>query len=400
MLETALAHMERASRHVGISQAELNELQEPQNIMRADLKVGDNTYKAYRVQHSDWRGPYKGGIRYHPSVDEEEVQALATIMSIKTAAVNIPLGGAKGGVAVDPSKLEKSELEELSREYVRKFYKELGPNKDIPAPDVSTNAQIMDWMVDEYEKLTDDDSGAAFTGKSIANGGSEGRETATGRGALITLLKLIELRSMDDFELTIAVQGFGNAGYWFAKLANEMPNLRVIAVSDSKGGIKTNEGKLNIEAVLAAKKENGSVVDYKNETVEECGAGDIPLLDVDVVVLAALDNAINVDNVDKVTAKLVIEIANGPIDIFSFDELTTRGVYILPDVIANAGGVIVSYYEWLQNRHKEHWDEQTVVERMSARLNEAVEEIYSRGLQYGQTMKDAAFSVALERLMS
>jgi len=275
MLETALAHMERAARMVGISQAELNEIQQPQNVLRADIEVSGKTYKAYRIQHSDWRGPYKGGIRFHQGVDEEEVQALATLMSIKTAAVNIPMGGGKGGVTVDPSTLNEKELEELSRKYVRKFYENLGPNTDVPAPDVNTSAKIIDWMVDEYEKLTGDDSGATFTGKSLSNGGSEGRETATGKGALISLIKLIELRNMEDFELTIAVQGFGNAGFWFAKLANEIPNLRVIAVSDSSGAIKTSGGKLNIEAVLAAKKENGSLADYKNESVESINKDNI-----------------------------------------------------------------------------------------------------------------------------
>jgi glutamate dehydrogenase/leucine dehydrogenase len=353
---------------------------------------------AYRVQHNNVRGPYKGGIRFHPEVELEEVEALALLMAIKTAAVGLPLGGGKGGVAFEPRDFNDNQLEQISRSYVQNLYKYIGPHKDVPAPDVNTNAQIIDWMVDEYSLLTGDKTRASFTGKSLKNGGSEGREAATGRGGLFALEETLKSHH-EARELTVAVQGIGNVGYWFAKLASNTTNLKVIAISDSKNTITSVNG-LDIDSVLRAKSSGKSVADYIDRPVSVGDSEDILKSDVDILVLAALDDAVRADNFEIVKARYLLELANGPVSDEAHEELHKLGKIIIPDVVANAGGVIVSYYEWLQNLADEKWTEQEVNQRLEVTMRQAVDEMVSKALQEGISYKEAAFRIAVLRLIN
>ena len=394
MLKTAHSLISTNAKRLGLSEAELSELLAVNKAHSFELTLEDSgrTFSAFRMQHSNKRGPYKGGIRFHPEVDRDEVQALATLMSFKTAAVDIPLGGGKGGIEVDPKELNEAELEELSRKYVQNLVDFIGPDKDIPAPDVNTNGQIMTWMVDEYEKLTGDTTKGSFTGKPVDNGGSLGREAATGRGGLMSLEKLLELESADQ-PLTVAVQGIGNVGYWVAKLAEENPQLKVIAISDSRTTVFNSDG-VDIDAAIAAKK-SGALADAEGE-VHPSDA--IVSLDVDVLVLAALDDAVTVENQESVQAHYILELANGPVSYDAQLALEERDVQIVPDIIANAGGVIVSYLEWYQNVNSEKWEEDRVNGRLKEIMDKAVEDMFSLADEKQLSFKDAAFELAISRL--
>ena len=354
--------------------------------------------KAYRMQHSNARGPYKGGIRFHPEVDAGEVQALATLMSLKTAAVNIPLGGGKGGVQVNPKMLSIKELEELSRKYVQHLAPHIGPNKDVPAPDVNTDPRIIDWMVDEYSKITGDTTRGSFTGKSIAGGGSEGRDAATGRGGVIVLAELLKKLGMADKKLTYAIQGFGNVGSFFGLVAaKDHPKWQMVAATDSSGGILEPNGLWPAE-LEDYKKGHGRLHDYTagqritNEELIES--------DVDVLILAALGGVINKGNASKIKAKFVLELANGPVDEVAHALLEKRGIIVVPDILANAGGVIVSYLEWLQNLAGEHWTEKVVNTKLNSLLVDAVATIYDASKTNNMNLKEAALSVAMQRLLA
>ncbi|MEX1059017.1 MAG: Glu/Leu/Phe/Val dehydrogenase, partial [Candidatus Saccharimonadales bacterium] len=308
----------------------------------------------------------------------------------------LPLGGGKGGVAVNPKELSKDELEELSRKYVRHLHPHIGPNKDVPAPDVNTNPTIIDWMVDEYEKLSGDTSRASFTGKSIEHGGSLGRDTATGRGGVIALAELLKYLRKTDKKLTFAIQGFGNVGAYFARIAQEtQPDWQFIAASDTSATIINHEGL--DAAKLAGFKEAGQrFVDYKDAAIHPVEA--IFGLDVDILVLAALEDAVTKQNMRDVRAKYVVEMANGPINEAADKYLTSQGILILPDIIANSGGVIVSYLEWLQNKNDERWTEDKVNHELEKYIKRAVNELYKTASSEGVPLKKAAFMFALKRL--
>jgi glutamate dehydrogenase/leucine dehydrogenase len=360
------------------------------------LKNG-KSFKAYRVQHKNKLGPYKGGIRFHPKVNSEEVQALATLMSFKTAAVGLPLGGGKGGIVVDPKQLSEEELQELSRKYVRNLYEHIGPDKDIPAPDVNTNAQIMDWMVEEYEKLTGDSSKASFTGKSLERGGSEGREAATGRGGVIALREYLELAGKGGEPQTIAVQGFGNVGAFFALVAAyDCPQWKVVAVSDSKATIVNPQG-MDVRKLANFKHAGNSLADYKSADALDPEA--IFDVEADILVLAALDNAVTASNMEQIKPDILLELANGPIDVRAEKYLLGKSKRIIPDIIANAGGVIVSYLEWQQNLNGEKWDEKRVNQELERYMELAVQNVYAYAHQYNCSLKEAALSLAIERLI-
>jgi glutamate dehydrogenase/leucine dehydrogenase len=398
MLETAQANIVKAAKKMGLNKSEIDKLLKIEHEHFFEVELDDGRkFKAYRMQHNSKRGPYKGGIRFHPQVDEDEVRALATLMSFKTAAVGLPLGGGKGGIAVNPKKLSDKELEELSRKYVQELYKYIGPDKDVPAPDVNTNAQIIDWMSDEYEKLTGDTSKAAFTGKSIKNGGSLGRDAATGRGGVIALGTLLKHLGKDDQSLTFAVQGFGNVGSFFATIAKtDHPSWKLAGGSDSTATLCDEE--LDASALAKFKDSKGSFKDYSQKGVDTGDADNIIALEVDVLVLAALENAVNEDNVDQVKAKIVVEMANGPVSEAAHKALIKRGILVVPDIVANAGGVIVSYLEWKQNKSGEKWPVDKVNEELRSYMVKAVDEMYRLSKQEKVSLKEAAFMSAIKNL--
>ncbi len=394
MLETAQKLISDNASRLGLSQDDIQKLLKVEKEHAFEIEHSNGkTYKAYRMQHNSKRGPYKGGIRFHHEVDLDEVRALATLMSFKTAAVDLPLGGGKGGIEIDPRGMSDEQLEELSRKYVQHLVDHIGPDKDVPAPDVNTNASIMDWMVDEFSKITGDTTRASFTGKSIGKGGSLGREAATGRGGLISLESVLKHLGKDKETLTVAVQGIGNVGYWFAKLAEENPNLKLIAVSDSRNTV-TDENGLNIDDVLAWKKEKG-LETYGGQV---SGSADILSTKADILVLAALGSVITEDNHQAVQAGIVLELANGPIDEAAHQPLYDRDVIIVPDIIANAGGVIVSYLEWKQNVEGEEWSEAKVNDILREYMENATEAMAETAAKQEVPFKDAAFELAIERL--
>jgi len=399
MLETAHSAIKNAGNKLGHTP------QQTENLLKVDaahefditLKNG-KSFKGFRMQHSNARGPYKGGIRFHQEVDFDEVRALATLMSLKTALVDVPLGGGKGGIEVNPKELSVEELEELARGYVQQLAPHIGPYKDVPAPDVNTTPQIMDWMVDEYSKITGDTTKASFTGKSLGKGGSEGRTAATGRGGLFTLEKLLELQGKINDPQTFAVQGYGNVGAFFAELVLErFPNWKLVAVSDSSGGLVSQEG-LNAADLSEYKKKRGRFSDFQAEGVEHIASGEIVSTDCSILVLAALGGVVTDQNDKEVKANLLVEMANGPVDGDSQEHLADRGVLVVPDILANAGGVVVSYLEWLQNLDGESWSEEIVNEKLEVYMKAATEAVYGRMKSEQVGLREAAFIIAVERL--
>ncbi len=362
-------------------------------------------FTGWRVHYDTTRGPAKGGIRFHPAVNREEVMTLAFWMAIKCAVVDLPFGGGKGGVAVDPKKLSRLELERLSRGYMRAVADIVGPDRDIPAPDVNTNPTVMGWMADEYDAIMRRQQRAVITGKPLALGGSPGRVESTGRGALQVLDMWAKREGRKPADTTVAVQGFGNAGYHFARLAHER-GYRVVAVSDSKGAIYDAEG-LSPEPIWRHKNESRELkgMVYCEESVLcECdrttvmSQDELLALDVDVLVLAALEDQIHADNVGDVRAALVLEIANGPVTSEADDELAKRGIPVLPDVLANTGGVIVSHLEWVQNRIGEQWDEDTVNARMAERIAREAERVMDRAAKDEVSYRTAAYLQGIGRI--
>ena len=386
--------IEKAAKDLELTESQKNELIEPDRIIEVEVPLDDKTYNGFRVQFNGSRGPYKGGLRFHPQVNLDEVKALSGWMAIKTAVVDIPMGGGKGGIEVNPKKLSERELEDLSRNFVKKIYKDIGPDKDVPAPDVGTNSKIIDWMVDEYEKMIGKKAPASFTSKSIESGGSEGRTEATGQGGAYVLEALAEKMGLQG--ASIAVQGFGNVGSYFALAAEEL-GFKVVAVSDSGGGYYIKEG-VNVKEMKKRKDEGLSVKEAGvkiHEKGEEITNEDLLTLDVDVIVPAALENVITVRNANNIKAKVVIELANGPTTPEADIILNKKGVVVVPDVLANTGGVTVSYFEWLQNKKHEKWTKEKVFDRMEKKIKTAFEEVWNSG---GGSLRDRAYRLAIRRL--
>ena len=401
MLASAHAAIERVGKTLGLSREDIDYLLSIDQEHIFDIKLSNgNTHKAYRVQHKNVLGPYKGGVRFHPETDLDEVRALATLMSLKTAAVGLPLGGGKGGVAIDPRKLSAQELEELSRAYARHLHPHIGPDKDIPAPDVNTNAQIIDWMTDEYEQITGDTSKASFTGKSVGNGGSKGREAATGRGGVITLKTVLEHMKSDAGDLSYTIQGFGNVGLFFGLIAEQLlPNLQLIAATDSSGGISSAFG-FSPQHLAAYKKSGGKLAALEDADAAKITNDQLLSEETDILVLAALGDVITEENAGKVRAKIILELANGPVSDKAHDILTKKGVIIIPDILANAGGVVVSYLEWLQNRNQEQWEEDKVNEEADRYLVAATRRALEYADQNNVSLKEAAMAVAMQELIA
>lgn len=374
----------------------------PDRVLKAELEVSmddgrTQTFPAYRVQFNNARGPYKGGIRFHKDADEDEVLALAAMMAIKCAVVDIPFGGAKGGVTVDPKKLSEGELERLSRAYVRAFADNLGPDTDVPAPDVYTNPEIMRIMLDEYETITGTKAPAMITGKPIEKGGSLGRDTATADGAIYVLEALLEdqHRSLEGVE--VAVQGAGNAGAQAARLV-EAHGGKVVALADSHGSLLNTEG-IDTAAVLARKAGGASV----HDAVDYGTAGNAEAVisaACDVLIPAALEEVITAKNAGTVMATVVLEVANGPVTPEADELLTARAIGVVPDVLANAGGVTVSYFEWLQNRAGETWSHERVTERLKDTMRDAYRDVADFAYERGITLREAAYALALTRILA
>ncbi|MCS6956568.1 MAG: Glu/Leu/Phe/Val dehydrogenase [Patescibacteria group bacterium] len=397
MLESAQALIKKTAQSLNLNNEKIKRLIEPEMIYEFSFTVSmdDGTkkvFKGWRVQHNSALGPYKGGIRFHSETSREEVQALATLMTIKCAVAGLPYGGGKGGVAVDPKNLSENELEKLSRSFAMKIARFIGENIDIPAPDVNTNSQIMAWMLDQYQKTKGIKSPSTFTGKPIEIGGSLGRTEATGRGGLFVLEFLIEKLKFKREDLSIAVQGFGNVGYYFAKLAYEA-GFRIVALSDSKGGIYKKEG-LNPEKAMEYKKKNKSLsgFDGKNITNDE-----LLELDVDVLVPSALENVINEKNASNIKVKIILELANGPTTEEAYEYLKDKTV-IVPDVLANSGGVTVSYLEWVQGKQGYWWSEDEVNKKLKEMMRRAFEAIWQKSKEKNISLKQSAFETAIERI--
>ncbi len=396
MMEKIQAFLREVGRSAGVEDWIIEVLSKPEKVYKATLtiKMDDGTirtFPAYRVQYNTARGPAKGGIRFHPNVTEEEVTALAFWMTIKNAVVNIPYGGGKGGVAVNPKELSRNELERLSRAYVRAFAEAFGVDKDIPAPDVYTNPQIMAWMLDEFETIVRRKEPGFITGKPISLGGSLVRDIATALGGFYVVEEV--LRDVDLEKPTVAIQGFGNAGSNFARLASEA-GWKVIAVSDSKGGIYDPDG-LDIEEVLRTKKETGSVINY--EGARRISNEELLTLDVDLLVPAAIENVITEKNVEEVKAKVILELANGPTTPEADRILQKKGVVVVPDVLANAGGVTVSYFEWVQNRTGEYWKEEEVKRKLSEKMKTAYKDVKEESEDLTK-LREGAYRLAVKRV--
>ncbi len=345
----------------------------PQRVVKGKIKAGKKTYKAFRIEHNDARGPFKGGIRFHQNVSEDEVRALATLMSLKCSVAGIPYGGGKGGVIVDPSKLTQSELKDLSTEYAKLITPYIGPWKDVPAPDVNTDGQIMSWMLEAYEKKVGYQAPGTFTGKPLELGGSLGRTEATGQGGVFVLGAYAKANGIKK-GATIAIQGFGNVGFWFAKLATTL-GYKVVAISDSSTGVYDKKG-LNIDKLLALKEKYGSfVAAAKKEKLGLISNSELLELPVDVLVPAALENAINEDNMENISAKVVFEMANGPTTSEADHYLFEKGIDVIPDILANSGGVTVSYFEWVQNLHGYYWTKTQVNDELKATITKAFNDI-------------------------
>jgi glutamate dehydrogenase len=401
MLETAQELIRKTAKHLNLSEEDTEFLlkADAEHVFEIELSTGSK-HRAYRVQHDNTLGPYKGGIRFHPEVNLEEVRALATLMSLKTAAVGLPLGGGKGGVAVNPKELSGDELEELSRKYAAHLAAHIGPDKDVPAPDVNTNAMIIDWMVDEFEKTTGDTSKASFTGKSIEKGGSQGREAATGLGGIFALHEVLKAQKLDNKELTVAIQGFGNVGLFFGlQLQEYLPKLLLTAASDSSGGVASAFG-FTPQELADYKKSGNKLIDFVDEDSMPLEDEDILYEEVDILVLAALGDVISEKNMGRIQAKIILELANGPINESAHDYLTKKGVLIIPDVLANAGGVIVSYLEWLQNKQKEQWPEKKVNKELEKYMITATDGILDYAKKHGMSLKESAFAIAISRILA
>lgn len=396
--ENAMEQLARAAKVGRVDPDLLARMRVPEREVRVaiPLKMDDGStkiFEGYRVQHSSLRGPYKGGIRYHPDADINEVKALALWMTMKCAVAGIPMGGGKGGITVDPKKLSKKELERLSRGWVRALAPVLGPRVDVPAPDVNTTGEIMNWMGDEYKKITGDKTGATFTGKPLGKGGSEGRVLATGLGGFFAFDALRKEFGIKD-GASVAIQGMGNVGGNAAQIFSDH-GYRIIAMSDSRGGIEREKG-LDVAAVHAYKEKTGSLKGFpsarsiSNEQLLE--------LTCDVLVPAALENQITAKNAKKIHARMILELANGPTTPEADDILFARGISVVPDILANAGGVVVSTFEWEQNLKKQHWSENKVFVKLAVIMRREAMHVAKRAKKLKTDMRRAAFLVALERL--
>ena len=408
IFKDALVRLQKYGESANVSQDVINSLMHPLAMMKSTLPVrmddGSTEYfTGYRCRYNNALGPTKGGIRYHPDVCMAEIQALALWMTIKCAVVGLPYGGGKGGVIVDPKHLSPLELERLSRAYVRAMADFIGPQTDIPAPDVYTNARIMGWMMDEYEAIKRVKAPDVITGKPIRLGGSLGRDDATGRGAYLCILQLSKKMQLVPEKTTVAVQGFGNGGYHVARLLHDA-GYKIVAISDSKGGIYSPDG-FDVESIYEEKQRSRVIrAVYCDQSVCEIVAHDgisnedLLSLDVDILIPAALEGVINKNNAVSVKAKYIVEVANGPILSSADPIIEENGILVIPDVLANSGGVTVSYFEWVQNRQGLTWTLNEIHERLEKIIVDAFNAVWNLSQEREFSLRNAAYAVAIERI--
>ena len=391
--------IEQAAEFSGCSPDILETLKHPQRSISVSIPLEMNNgkvkvFQGFRVQHNNYRGPYKGGLRYHPQVNIDEIKALALLMTFKCAVVNIPFGGAKGGIIVDPKELSEHELKHLTQGYIDKIFEFIGPDADILAPDVYTNAQIMSWIMDEYSHISRRHSPEVVTGKPIENEGSLGRDTATAQGAVYVLNQYIKTKNFDPKKTTVAIQGFGNAGENAAEILFNN-GLKIIGLADSKGAIYNPDGIDPYDA-KKHKIKMGSLIglagcsDITSEKLLE--------LKVDILIPAALENVITAQNAPKIKARTILEIANDPTTTEADKILEKRKIDVIPDILANAGGVTVSYFEWIQNRTREYWTASDVAEKLEQKMTSAFFDVHSLAEAKKITMRKAAFALAINRI--
>lgn len=398
--ESALSRLERAAGLLDVSPELTLRLANPDRVVAVSLPItmddgSPRVFEGFRVQHNNIRGPYKGGIRYHEEVDMDEVKALSFWMTMKNAVVDVPFGGGKGGIAVDPKQLSYGELERLTREFARKLSPVIGPGIDVPAPDVNTNAEIMRWMRDEYEKTTGRDAPAVVTGKPLDFGGSEGRAEATGLGGSIVLDEVVREQGGRPSETRVAIQGFGNVGSFFARFARSA-GFTVVALADSKSGIYSEGGFADIDEIEAHKKSSGNLAGFPG--TKPLTPSEVLEVDAEVVVPAALENAITETNAQKIRAATIIEMANGPTTPEADAILSERSVTVIPDILANSGGVAVSYFEWYQNMHGETWKKEDVFKKLEEKMRSATRAVLGVSRERGIPLRDAAYVAALTEI--
>ncbi len=395
----AQIQLKKAADKLGIAENVLVGLLKPESVESVSFQVqmDDGTSKTlhgFRVRHNTNRGPGKGGIRFHPQVDVDEVMALANWMTWKCAVLDVPFGGGKGGVIVDPKKLSKAELKRVSEGFMTAIASFVGPEKDIPAPDVGTTAEIMEWMLDAYNKAVGGEHPGVITGKPLNRGGSVGRDDATARGGFYVLQQVAK-----DLPLpkgaTIAIQGFGNAGQHMAKLCSDA-GYRIVAVTDSSGGVSNPEG-LDVAKLLEYKKNTGHVHGFPGKATVNEALLELP---VDILVPAALENQITAINADRIKAKVVLELANGPTTPEADEILFKKGILVLPDILANAGGVTVSFFEWYQNQNDEHWTLEQVHKKLFDKMTAAAKAVFDTAKKSKVDLRTAALMVALQRVIA
>ncbi|MHB9036836.1 MAG: Glu/Leu/Phe/Val family dehydrogenase [Armatimonadota bacterium] len=398
--EIAQAQLDTAAAKLGLDPAVHAVLREPLRELHVSLpvKMDDGSvkvFKGFRVQYNDARGPNKGGIRFHPEETIDTVRALAAWMTWKTAVVDIPLGGGKGGVICNPKEMSDGELERLSRAYIGQVGRIIGPDKDVPAPDVYTTPQIMAWMMDEFSKITGYNSPGVITGKPLSIGGSEGRGDATARGGAYCTREAAKHLNIDLTKATVAIQGFGNAGQYAATLFSSLLGSKIVAVSDTKGGVYSEDG-IDAQAMVKHKLSTGSVIGFPG--TRPISNEDILELAVDVLVPAALESVITGDNAEDIKAKIICELANGPTTPEADEILFKNDVFVIPDFLANAGGVTVSYYEWVQNLTNFYWEEDDVHVKLDKKMTKAFKDVLIMSLDYKVDMRVAAYMVSIQRV--
>lgn len=397
--DNALLQLNKSLDILGADENTRAVLQAPERILEFSLplKMDDGSIKVftgYRSQYNSALGPYKGGIRFHQEVDEAEVKSLSLWMTLKTAVVNLPLGGGKGGITINPKELSLSELERLSRLYIQRLYKYIGPKEDVPAPDVYTTPQIMAWMMDEYSKLTGEFNPGVITGKPIINGGSQARGFSTAQGGYYTLRELLKKEGKSPEETTVSIQGFGNAGMNMAKILSKA-GYKIIAVSDSKGGMHNSEG-FNIAEMVNTKVNKGTVTEHN--TGSQITNEELLELEADVLVPCALNDVITKDNANNIKVKYIVELANGPISPEGEAILDANGIITIPDILANAGGVATSYLEQVQNSMNYYWTEEEVLEKLEKIMVSSFDSVWEMKEKKNINLRMAAYVVALERI--
>ncbi len=398
--EDCLTHLNIIAQKIDLKKTELDFLKQPKRSFTVNIPLrmdnGETQFlNGYRVQYNDSLGPTKGGIRFHPAVTLSEVKTLSFLMALKTAVAELPFGGAKGGVRVDPKKLSKNELERLSRGYIKQFHPFLGPQKDIPAPDVNTNEQIMAWMLDEYSKIKGRFIPAVITGKPTELGGSQGRKIATALGGAFILRRLAKLKKKDKKKLKVVVQGFGNVGANIARILHDW-GYKIIAISDSEKAFYNKEG-LDIGKIIVSQKKKGFIPQVKG--AKEISNKELLELECDILIPAAVSHQITKNNADKIKTGIILEMANAPIVPGADKILAKKDIEIVPDIIANAGGVIVSYFEWVQNTKNEYWTKKEVLKKLEKKIVDCFNSIYSTCQKKKCDLRTSAYIIGVEKIL-